>query len=58
MVLPDRYTNTEKKRMGSHKEHDMKYFCCLSSNDGMERWNSKCYRTRVKWFKVQRQKEE
>ncbi|GBL85417.1 hypothetical protein AVEN_34606-1 [Araneus ventricosus] len=25
---------------------------------GMGRWNSKCYQTRVKGFKVQRQKEE
>ncbi|GBM60565.1 hypothetical protein AVEN_131575-1 [Araneus ventricosus] len=34
MVLPVRYTNTKKKRMGSHEKHEMKYFCCLRSNDG------------------------
>ncbi|GBO40605.1 hypothetical protein AVEN_209814-1 [Araneus ventricosus] len=34
MVLPVRRTNTKKKRMGSHKKHDIKYFCCLLSNDG------------------------
>ncbi|GBN47073.1 hypothetical protein AVEN_202207-1 [Araneus ventricosus] len=34
MVFPVRHTNTKKKRMGSHKKHNMKYFCCLCDNDG------------------------
>ncbi|GBO35477.1 hypothetical protein AVEN_78326-1 [Araneus ventricosus] len=34
MMLPVRHTNTKKKRMRGHKKHDMKYFCCLGSNDG------------------------
>ncbi|GBM48779.1 hypothetical protein AVEN_130828-1 [Araneus ventricosus] len=30
-----RHTNTKEKRMeGGHKKHDIKYFCCLGSNDG------------------------
>ncbi|GBN87854.1 hypothetical protein AVEN_10287-1 [Araneus ventricosus] len=33
-MLPVRYTNTKKKRMGSHDKHDMKYLCCDRSNDG------------------------
>ncbi|GBN96566.1 hypothetical protein AVEN_117325-1 [Araneus ventricosus] len=34
MLLPVRCTNTRKKRIDSPKKHDMKYFCCLRSNDG------------------------
>ncbi|GBM34647.1 hypothetical protein AVEN_122042-1 [Araneus ventricosus] len=34
MLLSVRHTDTKKKRMESLKKHDMKYFCCLRSNDG------------------------
>ncbi|GBM23525.1 hypothetical protein AVEN_45549-1, partial [Araneus ventricosus] len=34
MMLPVRHSNSKKKRMGGHEKHDMKYFCCLRSNDG------------------------
>ncbi|GBM08308.1 hypothetical protein AVEN_101437-1 [Araneus ventricosus] len=58
MVLPVKHTETKKMRMGSHKKHNMKYFVVFVEMMGMGRWNSKGCQTRVKWFKVQRQREE
>ncbi|GBL77479.1 hypothetical protein AVEN_41864-1 [Araneus ventricosus] len=41
MVLTVSNTSTRKKRMRSHNKDDMKYFCWLRNNDGVESWNSK-----------------
>ncbi|GBN97683.1 hypothetical protein AVEN_211477-1 [Araneus ventricosus] len=59
MVLPFRHTNTKKKRIGSHKKHDIiMYSCCRRNNDGEGKMEFQRLSDSCEVFKVQRHKEE